>query len=126
MNTTDNTNISAEQENHVNNPNNDSGKTQEQLDKEEHDRLVKAEVSAPISESQVQAGQEVVDGNGRRDTPDVEPTRPDIIVDKDAVTQSKVDALDAQQQHGKDVQDKENAKLHQNTKPGTDASDNKK
>jgi hypothetical protein len=122
MNTTDNTNISADDELHKDSPNNDNGKTQAQIDREERARLVKAEVSAPVSESQVQPGQEVVDGNGRRDTPTVEPTRPDILVDKEAVTQSKVDRLDQEQRdHAHAVQDKQNKKLNQNTKPGEDA-----
>lgn len=120
MMTTDNSQpISEDEANHVDNPGNDNGKTQTQIDQESKADLVQAEVSAPVSESQVQPGREVVDGNGLRETPDVEPTRPDVIVNPDAVTQSKVDALDVQQEHGKRVQDEQNAKLNQNTKPGT-------
>lgn len=107
MNTTDDTNISEDQESYKDSPDNDSGKTQTQIDKEEHDTLVKAEVSAPISESQVEPGREVVDGNGLRQTLDVEPTRPDIIVDKDASTQ-----------HAREVQERQLTKLNTNSKTG--------
>src|ERR1700751_3483833 len=94
-------------------------------DNQSNDELVQAETAYPVSESQVQPGREAVDGNGQRDLPPVDLVRPDIIVNKDAVTQSKVDNLDEQQrQHAQEVQDKQNAKLNQNTKPGVDSSDN--
>lgn len=72
MTTQNSGSISEDDFNHKDNPDNDNGKTQTQIDQEQD--LVKAEVSAPISESQVQPGRE--------------------------------------------VQDKQNAKLNQNTKPG--------
>lgn len=123
--TTDNSQpISADEEAHKDSPNDDNGKTQQQIDQENRDALVKTQVSAPISESQVQPGREVVDGNGQRDTEPVEATRPDTIVDENIVTQAKLDAIDEQQAHGKRVQDKQNKKLNKNTKPGTDPSDN--
>jgi hypothetical protein len=122
MMTTENSGAISEEEANHKDQKSDNGKTQAQIDAEDHERLVKAEVAAPVSESQVQPGQELVDGNGRRDTPTVEPTRPDILVDKEAVTQSKVDRLDQEQRdHAQAVQDKQNKKLNQNTKPGEDA-----
>lgn len=105
----------------------DNGKTQAEIDRDNNvnqstDDLVKAEVSAPISESQVQPGREVVDGNGLRETPNVEPVRPDVIVDKDIVTQSKLDALDdKEREHARRVQSEQAAKLNQNTRPSEDA-----
>lgn len=106
MMTTDNsTPISEDEANHKDTPDNDNGKTQTQIDREERDALVKAEVPAPISESQVEPGREVVDGNGRRDTEDVVPNRPDVIHDPNADTQ-----------HAREVQAKEEAKLRGNNK----------
>src|SRR6476661_11012116 len=104
MNTTDNSTIpESQEENH-------GQITQAQLDAQDKDELVKAEVGTPISESQVQPGSELVDGKGRRDTEQVDNQRPDILVDKDAVTQSKIDAM-TEQDHAKRVEDKERTKL---------------
>jgi hypothetical protein len=124
MMTTENSGgISDEEFNYKDQPDNDNGKTQAQIDREERARLLKTEVGAPDSESQVQAGQEVVDGNSRRDTEEVEKVRPDILVDKNADTQAKADQQ--QRDYAKAVQDKQNAKLNANSKPGEAPKDDK-
>jgi hypothetical protein len=113
MNTTDNDQQPVDQTSP------DGQITQEEIDRQEHDKIVKAETAYPISESQVEPGREAVDGNGQRDFPEKELVRTDVIVDENADTQA------AQERHAKEVQDKENAKLNTNSKPGTAPVDKK-
>lgn len=140
MNTTDNTNVQPENDDQAeqmrvhSETGNDPNKTE---DEQRPEDLVQAEVSAPISESQVQPGREAVDGNGRRDLEEREIARPDIVVNPDADTQAKAerqqaaqeqeaeqekDTAQIQQEQAQTVQDKETAKLDSTSKPGRSGS----
>lgn len=113
MNTTDDTNISEQEANHIDSPDNDNGKTQEQIN-EEHGDVVRGTATPPKSESDVIQGREAVDGNGQRDIPDYGSVPAATVLTDDAASE--------QVRHIQSVQDKENAKLNHNSKKGEDAS----
>lgn len=111
MNTTDDTNMTEEQENHIDSPDNDNGKTQQQINAEQGD-VVRAKVTPPASESDIEPGREAVDGNGQRDIPDYGSVPAGTVLTNEAA--------DNQAKHVQSVQDKQRAKLGMNGKPSVD------
>lgn len=112
MNTTEDTNISEQEANRIDNPNDDNGKTQEQINAE-HGDVARATVTPPTSESDIKPGREAVDGNGQREIPDYGSVPAATVLTDDAAAE--------QARHVQSVQDKQNAKLNPNSRNGEDA-----
>lgn len=107
MNTTEDTNISEQEANHIDSPDNDNGKTQQQIDSE-HADVVQAKTAQPTSESDIQPGREAVDGNGQREIPDYGSVQAGTVLTDNATTEHA--------KHVQSVQDKERHKLGLDTK----------